>query len=157
MAAIRVICIGKTADPVYRTMIQDYIKRVQHYAKFEWVELSIKTAKNVPENKLKEREAEEVLKQISTADDVILLDEGGKTMGSVKFANWLEQKQLYSSKSLVFVVGGAFGFGSALKKRADFTLSLSAMTFTHQMVRLFFAEQLYRAFTIQRGESYHNE
>jgi len=157
MAAIHVICIGKTGQSEYQELIKDYSRRLQHYAKVTWHEVSPKVAKNVPQKKLMEVEAEAILSVLPDGADMVLLDEHGKEFTSTKFASWLEQKQVYTNKPLAFVIGGAFGFHDNVKQKAIAKVSLSKMTFTHQMIRVFFLEQLYRAFTIIRGEKYHNE
>jgi 23S rRNA (pseudouridine1915-N3)-methyltransferase len=136
----------------------DYEDRLRHYCKFE--ELLIPQIKNVGKlssNDLKIKEGKLILKNIGSTDKVILLDEKGKSFSSIDFSNLLNQKLLDSTKKLVFVVGGAFGFSEEVYKKADSKISLSKMTFSHQMIRLIFKEQLYRAFTILKGEKYHHE
>jgi 23S rRNA (pseudouridine1915-N3)-methyltransferase len=136
----------------------DYEDRLRHYCKFE--ELLIPQIKNVGKlssNGLKIKEGKLILKNIDSTDKVILLDEKGKSFSSIDFSNLLNQKLLDSTKKLVFVVGGAFGFSEEVYKRANSKLRLSKMTFSHQMIRLIFKEQLYRAFTILKGEKYHHE
>ena len=155
---IRLIVIGKTNASYLKTGESDYEDRLKHYCKFE--ELLIPQVKNggkLTHNDLKIKEGKLILKSITPNDQVILLDEKGKSFSSIDFSNLLNQKLLDSTKRLVFVVGGAFGFSEEVYKRADSKLSLSKMTFSHQMLRLIFKEQLYRAFTILKGEKYHHE
>tara|TARA_B100000768_G_scaffold46738_1_gene45571 strand:+ start:668 stop:1141 length:474 start_codon:yes stop_codon:yes gene_type:complete len=154
---IRLIVIGKTNASYLKTGESDYEDRLKHYCKFE--ELLIPQVKNggkLTHNDLKIKEGKLILKSITPNDQVILLDEKGKSFSSIDFSNLLNQKLLDSTKRLVFVVGGAFGLSEEVYKRADSKLSLSKMTFSHQMLRLIFKEQLYRAFTILKGEKYHH-
>jgi 23S rRNA (pseudouridine1915-N3)-methyltransferase len=149
--------IGKTNEKYLDTGIDIYLKRLKHYLPFQFTILpDIKNAGKLKAVQLKEKEGEVILKNIRSEDFLILLDEKGKTFSSVRFARFLEQKFALSKKRMIFVVGGAFGFSEAVYQRADAKLSLSDMTFSHQMVRLFFVEQLYRAMTILRNEPYHN-
>tara|TARA_Y100000992_G_scaffold302309_1_gene275985 strand:- start:354 stop:827 length:474 start_codon:yes stop_codon:yes gene_type:complete len=155
---IRLIVVGKTNADYLKSGESDYKERLKHYCKFE--ELIIPQIKNrgkLSHNYYKIKEGKLILKSIDQNDQVILLDEEGKSFSSIDFSNYLNQKLLYSSNRLVFVVGGAFGFSEEIYKRADSRLSLSKMTFSHQMIRLIFKEQLYRAFTILKGEKYHHE
>jgi 23S rRNA (pseudouridine1915-N3)-methyltransferase len=150
--------VGKTTHEGLQKLIQDYHQRLTHYIGFETrIIPELKNIKNLPVNEQKEKEADLILKQLEPADEVILLDEKGKTLTSVGFAGFLETKMLASTKKLVFVIGGPFGFSERVYQRADQLLSLSAMTFSHQMIRLLFAEQLYRAMTIIKGENYHHQ
>ena len=155
---IRLIVVGKTNANYLKTGESDYEERLKHYCKFE--ELIIPPIKNggkLSNKDLKIKEGELILKNIDPMDQLVLLDEKGKSFSSADFSNFLNQKLLDSTKRLVFVVGGAFGFSEEIYKRADSKLSLSKMTFSHQMIRLIFKEQLYRAFTILKGEKYHHE
>ena len=155
---IRLIVIGKTNTAYLKTGESDYEDRLKHYCKFE--ELLIPPIKNggkLSNKDLRIKEGQLVLKNIDSTDQVILLDEKGKSFSSINFSNLLNQKLIGSNKRLVFVVGGAFGFSEEVYKRANSKLSLSKMTFSHQMIRLIFKEQLYRAFTILKGEKYHHE
>ena len=155
---IRLLVIGKTSASYLKTGERDYEDRLKHYCKFE--ELLIPNIKNggkLSYNDYKIKEGKLILKSIAPKEQIILLDEEGKSFSSMGFSNYLNQKLLYSSKRLVFVVGGSFGFSEEVYKRADSRLSLSKMTFSHQMVRMIFKEQLYRAFTILKGEKYHHE
>lgn len=155
---IKLILVGKTEVEYLQSGITDYKMRVNHYIPFEIIE--IPTQKNqgsLSFAELKSKEAQSIEKFIMRGDIVILLDENGKEMRSIEFAAFLNKQFISVAKNLVFVVGGAFGFDESFKRKANFLLSLSKMTFSHQMVRLFFAEQLYRALTILKGESYHHE
>ena len=155
---IRLIVVGKTNAAYLKTGESDYEDRLKHYCKFE--ELLIPQIKNggkLSHNDLKINEGKLILKNIDSIDKVVLLDEKGKSFSSVDFSNFLNQKLLHSTKRLVFIVGGAFGFSEEVYHRADSKLSLSKMTFSHQMIRLLFKEQLYRSHTILKGEKYHHE
>ena len=137
---------------------EEYFSRLKHYVPIERIELSdIRNAKNLNREQLKEAEGKELLKRILPTDQLVLLDERGKEFSSVSFAAHLEQQMNQSVKAIVFVVGGAFGFSEEIYQRANLKMSLSRMTYSHQMVRMIFLEQLYRAFTIIRGEGYHHE
>ena len=149
--------IGKTDFDYLKQGIVLYEKRLKHYVPFEIVVLN--DVKNPPLSieALKMKEGELILSKIQKDDFLILLDENGTQWSSVDFANFMEKKQGDSMKRLVFQIGGAYGFSEAVYQRANLKMSLSKMTFSHQMIRLFFVEQLYRAFTILKGEKYHNE
>ncbi len=154
---IKLILNGKTEDAYLLEGISIYEKRLKHYCSFEQVIIpSVKAGGHIPDQ-IKEKEAELILKQIDNSDLLVLLDEKGKHLTSTDFADFIEKQQLASVKTLVFVVGGPFGFAESVYKRANYTLSLSKMTFSHQMIRLLFIEQLYRAYTIIKGEKYHHE
>ncbi len=154
---IELILIGKTADRSIIALTDDYIGRLSHYCSFKVnVIPALKNTKNLTEEQQKQSEGSLILQQIGQGDTVVLLDEHGTERTSMEMASWLEKKQM-SSKKLVFVAGGPYGFSKEVYGRADEMISLSKMTFSHQMVRLIFVEQLYRAFTIIRGESYHHE
>ena len=154
---IKLIMIGKTTDKLYIKSINDYINRIGHYNNFS-VQIipGLKNTKNLSHEQQKQNEGYLIQKELSPSDKVILLDENGKEFKSVEFARWLENKQQTTQK-LVFVIGGPYGFSDDIYNRADEKISLSKMTFSHQMVRLIFVEQLYRACTIIKGESYHHE
>jgi 23S rRNA (pseudouridine1915-N3)-methyltransferase len=155
---IKLLIIGKTTDKHLVALIEEYQNRLRHYINFELQVIpELKNVKNLSFAEIKEREADLLLKVFEPNDEVVLLDEGGKCYKSTDFAKFLEQKMLNSGRSIVFVVGGAYGFAERVYQRANQLLSLSAMTFSHQMVRLIFVEQLYRAFTIIKGEPYHHE
>lgn len=150
--------IGKTAFPYLDEGMALYEKRLGHYLSFQSVVIpDLKNAGNLSSELVKQKEGEALISRLKKEDFLVLLDERGKQLTSVEFSVFLEQKFQHSTKRMVFLVGGAWGFSQEIYERADYQLSLSKMTFSHQMVRLFFLEQLYRAMTIQRGESYHNE
>lgn len=155
---IKLLVIGKTDDKNLQQLIDDYQKRLGFYSKFELIVIpDIKNAKNLTENQQKEKEGELILKQLDSSDELILLDEKGKGFRSVEFADLLQKKMNSGIKQLVFVVGGPYGFSDEVYKKANAKISLSKMTFSHQMIRLFMVEQLYRAFTILKNEPYHHE
>ena len=155
---IVLITIGKTNKKYLIEGISDYQKRLKHYTNFERIEIAnIKNAKNFSESELMKKEGELILKQIQNSDHLVLLDDKGKDFTSQKFAQKLQQWMLSGKKRLVFVVGGAYGFSDEIYKRGNEKLSLSKMTFSHQMVRLFFVEQIYRGYTILNNEPYHHE
>lgn len=150
--------IGKTAFPYLDEGMAVYEKRLGHYLPYSTIVLpDVKNAGNMQPDLLKQKEGEIVIARLKKDDLLVLLDERGKQYTSLEFAVFMEQKLQLSAKKMVFLVGGAWGFSEGVYQRADFKISLSKMTFSHQMVRLFFMEQLYRAMTILRGESYHNE
>ena len=154
---ISLLVVGKTVDKQLIKLSEEYQNRLKHYVSFNFLIIpELKNTKNLSEAEQKEREADLILKQIGANDEVILLDERGKKFSSVAFAGFLEQKLLSSVKRIIFVVGGAYGFSERVYSRANSKMSLSPMTFSHQMVRVFFLEQLYRAMTIIRGEPYHH-
>ena len=138
--------------------IKVYSKRIAHYCRFE-VKLfkQVKNSESLPAAELLKKEAEVYLKEIQSGDTLILLDEQGKEFDSRKFAGFIEQKQLHSTKHLIFAIGGAYGFSEELKEKAAGKISLSKMTFSHQLIRVIFLEQLYRGFTIIKREKYHND
>ena len=151
------ILVGKTTDKHFQAGISDYAERISHYMPFDMMTIpELKNTKSLSEEQQKTAEGELILKQIQPSDTVVLLDEHGKELRSVEYARWLAQKQ-QAARRLVFVIGGPYGFSQEVYKRADEKLSLSKMTFSHQMVRLIFTEQLYRACTIIKGEPYHHE
>ena len=151
------ILVGRTNNELFAHAIADYVGRIEHYIPFKIVTIpELKNTKKLSEAQQKIREGETILSEIQTADTVVLLDEHGKEFRSVDYAAWLQKKQ-NTAKHLVFVIGGAYGFSEAVYSRANEKISLSKMTFSHQMVRLIFVEQLYRACSIIRGEPYHHE
>ena len=155
---ISLVTVGKTDVKWVREGLDLYVSRLSHYVPFTLDEIpELKNASSLTHDQIKEREGELVLKRIKDSDEVILLDERGKELRSVELASWLEDKMARSGRDLVLVIGGAYGFSGKVYDRADSKLSLSRMTFSHQMVRTIFAEQLYRAFTIIKGEPYHHE
>ena len=148
---------GKTTDKHIVALMDDYIGRIGHYMPFTVTVIpELKNTKNLTEAQQKEREGELILKQIQPSDYVVLLDEHGKEMRSVDFARWLSQKQQVC-RQLILVIGGPYGFSPAVYARTQEKISLSLMPFSHQMVRLILAEQVYRACTIIKGEPYHHE
>ena len=155
---ITLLTIGKTEDKYLKEGIEKYLKRLKHYVSFKIVELpELKNTKSLTQEQQKAKEGELISKNILNTDQLILLDEKGQEFSSVQFSGFLNKKMLGSVQHLVFVVGGPYGFDPSIQNRADDKLSLSRMTFSHQMVRLFFIEQLYRSFTILKGEPYHHE
>jgi len=155
---ISFLTVGKTEDAYLRDGIDKYVKRLKHYARVELIDLpELKNTKALTADQQKTKEAEMIFKKITPTDYVILLDENGTEYTSQQFANYLEKKGINSTSNLIFVVGGPYGFDSSVYQRANDKLSLSRMTFSHQMIRLFFVEQLYRAFTIIKGEPYHHQ
>ena len=152
------LSVGKTDDPLFSQIIEEYRKRVNYYTPFEMQIIpDIKNAKNLSEKEQKKLEGEKLLKWLQPSDHVVLLDDKGKQYSSVEFAGYMEKKSFSAAKRLVFVVGGPYGFSQEIRERANEAVSLSRMTFTHQMVRLVFTEQLYRAMTILQNEPYHHE
>ena len=152
------LVVGRTIDKHLTTLINDYAERVKHYVPFEMVVVpELKNTKALSAEQQKERESELLQKQLRPGDHIVLLDEGGREFRSMEFAAYLEKKQAQAARRLVFIVGGPYGFAPAIYALANEKVSLSKITFSHQMVRLFFVEQLYRAMTILRGEPYHHE
>ena len=152
------LVIGKTDEAYLRNGLEIFLKRLPHYIQFEMKIIpDIKSTKNLSEEQQKEKEGEVILQQILTSDELILLDEQGIEVSSIDFARFLEKKMISGIKRLVFVIGGPYGFSGIVYSRATGKMSLSKMTFSHQMVRLIFLEQLYRAFTIMKGEPYHHQ
>lgn len=155
---IKLICIGKTDNTALQSLIEDYSKRLGFYIKFV-MELipDLKNAKNLSEIQQKQKEGDLILAKIGSSDVLILLDEHGKQWDSISFADYLQKHMNSGIKNLVFVIGGPYGFSDAVYAKSSEKLSLSKMTFSHQMVRLFFIEQLYRGFTILKNEPYHHK
>lgn len=154
---IKLVCIGKTDKRELETLIKVYSDRLQHYIKFEFEIIpDLKKTKNLDENQQKSKEGELILSGIQNSDFVVLLDENGKQFSSEAFSEYLQKRMNTGLKRLVFVIGGPYGFSDDIYSRANSKISLSKMTFSHQMVRLFFTEQLYRAFTILKNEPYHH-
>lgn len=155
---ITLLVVGKTEDRYLIEGIDKYLNRLKHYIGFNIIVIpEVKNTKNLSEAQQKSREGELILKHTVNTDTVILLDEKGKKYTSVLFANYLNKQMIGSVQHMIFVVGGPYGFDESVYKRANGSISLSDMTFSHQMVRLFFVEQLYRAFSILKGEPYHHE
>ena len=152
-----IILVGKTRDKLYTHAIDDYRDRIGHYMPFEIVTIpELRATASLSEAQQKEKEGELILQKVQPADTLVLLDEHGAERTSMETAAWL-QKKMQTARRLVFVIGGPYGFSDAVYQRANEKISLSRMTFSHQMVRLIFTEQLYRACTIIKGESYHHE
>jgi 23S rRNA (pseudouridine1915-N3)-methyltransferase len=155
---ITLLTVGKTDKDWVRQGMEIYVSRMKHYFPFSVVEIpELKNASSLSEDQIKTKEGELILKNVKPADDVILLDERGREFSSMEFAKVLQDKISYNGKDIIFVIGGAYGFSDAVRQRSNSKISLSKMTFSHQMVRAIFVEQLYRAFTIMKGEPYHHE
>jgi len=155
---ISLLVVGKTEYSYLKEGIADYEKRLKHYINFQIIYLpSVKSTKKSTGDWIKNKEGEQILKFCSKSKFIVLLDENGSTIRSVAFADFIQKKMNQGISELLFVIGGAFGFSEQVYKAADLKISLSEMTFSHQIIRLIFAEQLYRAFTIIKNEPYHNE
>lgn len=155
---IALLTVGKTDRDWVKQGIDIYVSRLKHYIPFSIIEIpELKNVSAMSKDQIKSKEGELILKNVKPTDDVILLDEHGKEFTSVEFAKILQDKISYVGKDITFVIGGAYGFSEAVYQRANSKISLSRMTFSHQMVRAIFTEQLYRAFTIMKGEPYHHE
>ena len=155
---ITLLTVGKTDVAWVREGLELYVSRLKHYIQFSLNEIpELKNAASLSQDQIRDREGELILGALRPSDEVVLLDEHGRQYRSVEFARFLGDRMNRGGKDLVFVIGGAYGFAQKVYDRAASRLSLSAMTFSHQMVRTIFAEQLYRAFTILRGEPYHHE
>lgn len=155
---ITLLTVGKTDKDWVRQGLDIYVSRLKHYVPFSMIEIpELKNVSSLSKEQIKTREGELILKNIRNTDDVILLDEHGKEYSSMELAGAIRDKMTYGGRDIVYVIGGAYGFSDAVYSRANSKLSLSRMTFSHQMVRTIFAEQLYRAFTIMKGEPYHHE
>ncbi len=155
---ITLLTVGKTNDLSFKNAISEYQKRLKFYISFDIEEIpALKNTKNLTEDNQKQKEGELILKSIQNDDEVVLLDDKGSEFTSKQFSGYIEKKMSSGLKRLVFVVGGPYGFSQEVYSRANDKVSLSRMTFSHQMVRLVFTEQLYRAMTILKGEPYHHE
>lgn len=155
---VTLLCINKTTEKYLQEGIAIYENRLQHYCKFQRVEIpDLKNSKNLSFEQQKQKEAELLLSKINNKDFVVLLDENGKELSSVEFSKEINKWMNQSISHVVFVIGGPYGFEQTVYDRANLKLSLSKLTFSHQMVRLFFTEQLYRAFSILKGEPYHHQ
>lgn len=154
---ITLLVVGKTTDPRLQSLIEDYQQRLKHYIPFEFVVVpDIKNAKTLSQEQLKSAEGQAILSFLTPAMDVLLLDEHGREFRSIEYADFL-QKKMGSGRDLTLVIGGAYGFSKEVYDRANGKISLSQMTFSHQMIRLMAIEQIYRAMTILRNEPYHHE
>jgi 23S rRNA (pseudouridine1915-N3)-methyltransferase len=155
---IKLLTIGKTDDHTLQNLIDTYVNRLVHYNKFELdVIPDLKKTKNLSVDQQKTAEGKQILDKLSPSDFVVLLDENGKQLSSEGFSEYIQKRLNSGMKQLIFIIGGPYGFSEEVYSRANGKLSLSKMTFSHQMVRLFFVEQLYRAFTILRNEPYHHK
>ncbi|WPR75136.1 23S rRNA (pseudouridine(1915)-N(3))-methyltransferase RlmH [Algoriphagus sp. NG3] len=155
---IKLIAIGKTDNKAIIELIEEYSKRLNFYIKFEFEVIpDLKNTKSLSEILQKEKEGELILKKLVPSDELILLDERGKSYNSMDFSVYLQKKMNSGLKQLIFIIGGPYGFSDEVYARANGKLSISKMTFSHQMIRPFFIEQLYRGFTILRNEPYHHE
>lgn len=152
------IVVGKTTDKRFEAIIQEYVERISHYIPFA-VEVipELRNTKGLSQSEQKQREGELIQRSLQTGDYVVLLDEHGSERTSMDFAAWMQKKMSAGPKRLVFIVGGPYGFSDDIHKRGNEEVSLSKMTLSHQMVRMFFVEQIYRAMTILNGEPYHHE
>lgn len=155
---ITLLTVGKTDKDWVKQGIDIYASRMKHYFPFSIVEIpELKNVSSLSQDQIKTKEGELILKNVKPTDEMILLDERGREFSSMEFAKALQDKISYTGKDIVFVIGGAYGFSDAVRQRSNSKISLSRMTFSHQMVRAIFVEQLYRAFTIMKGEPYHHE
>lgn len=154
---MKLLCVGKTVTGYLKEGEAEYIKRLAHYSRFEKIDIpELKNVKKLSKEQIKQEEGKLILSKISPGDQLILLDENGTQFSSTKFASFLQKRLNQGGKGIVFVVGGAYGFSDEVYQKSTGKISLSSMTFSHQMVRLFFLEQLYRGFTILKGEPYHH-
>lgn len=154
---ITLLSVGKTDDPLFEQIIASYRKKIGYFIPFEMTYVPDIKRRSLPEKEQAIREGEQLLKLLQPSDYVVLLDENGRQYTSADFADYLQKKMNMVSKRLVFIIGGPYGFSSGVYDAADEQISLSKMTFTHQMVRLLFTEQLYRAMTILKGKPYHHD
>ena len=155
---VSLILVGRTVNKHLTELIDDYASRVKHYVGFDIIVIpELKNTKSLSVDQQKQQEGEQILRQLQQGDHIVLLDEHGKEMRSIEFSKYMEKKMQTISKRLVFIIGGPYGFSPDIYAKTHDKLSLSQMTFSHQMIRLIFVEQLYRAMTIMRGEPYHHE
>lgn len=155
---IKLLAIGKTDNKQLIQLIDEYQNRLKHYVKFELVIINdIKNAKNLSEDQQKEKEEKLILNRLQNTDQLVLLDDKGKHFTSIEFSKYLQKKMNSGIKQLVLIIGGPYGFSDTVYQKAQGKISLSKMTFSHQMIRLFIVEQIYRGFTILRNEPYHHE
>lgn len=152
------IVVGKTTDKRFEAITQEYIERIRHYIPFT-IEVipELKNTKGLSQDEQKKREGELIQKNLQPGDYIVLLDEHGSERSSMDFASWIQKKMAAGPKRLVFIVGGPYGFSDAIHQKGNEEISLSRMTLSHQMIRMFFVEQIYRAMTILNGEPYHHE
>lgn len=155
---VKLICIGKTGKKFLEDGENEYMQRVKHYVQIERIEIpDLKNARKLTFEQIKQLEGKEILSKVGSGEQLILLDERGSVLSSVEYANFIQQRFNAGGKALVFVIGGAYGFSTEVYEAAQGKISLSKMTFSHQMIRMIFFEQLYRAMTILKGEPYHHE
>ncbi|MCX6238981.1 MAG: 23S rRNA (pseudouridine(1915)-N(3))-methyltransferase RlmH [Bacteroidia bacterium] len=155
---ILLLTIGNTDKKYMKEGLDDYVKRLSFYMSFEMKVIpDIKNRNSLTEELQKEKEGQLILNQVSSGDFLILLDERGTEFSSIEFSKWIEKKMISGIRQIVFVIGGPYGFSNTVYQRSDFKISLSKMTFSHQMVRIIFVEQIYRAMTIIKNEPYHHE
>ena len=154
---IKLLVIGKTSDTFLASLILNYVKRIKRYINFEIIELNNSKLKKANFLEIQKKEGIKILEKISKEDQVFILDEKGKGFNSIEFSKFIENKTANSSKNIIFIIGGAYGFSEKIYSRSNTTISLSKMTFSHQIIRLFAVEQLYRAFTIINNHPYHNQ
>lgn len=153
---VRLIVVGKTKEKLVEEGIKEYLKRLTRYTNFQLEVIpDVKVSNKMTPSEVKNLEGKEILKRVGN-DQLVLLDEKGKEFTSVDFSKWIEKQQMNSTKHITFLIGGAFGFSDSVYQKAISKIALSKMTFTHQMIRLIFVEQVYRAFTIIKGEKYHH-
>ncbi len=153
---IKLIVVGKTKRTELSKLIDEYIKRINFYCRFKIIEVNSVKSKKISEEEIKKVEGDNILKNLNKNNTLILLDERGKSYGSRKFSEFISSKT-QTNKNLTFVIGGAFGFSNSIYEKSNDLVSFSSMTFSHQIIRLFFTEQLYRAFTIINNHPYHND
>ena len=150
--------VGRTVDPALSALLQDYVQRVTHYAPFTAEIIpDLRATRHLTQDQQRHEEGKQILSRLLPNDHLILLDEHGKMRTSTEFAAWMQKQLNHSAKRTVFLIGGAYGFSPEIRQRANASMSLSPMTFPHQLVRVIFAEQLYRAFTILHNQPYHHE
>lgn len=155
---LTILMIGKTADSYLQTGIEVFTKRIQHYLNIRLnIIPDLKDRKNLSANQIKEKEASLLMKELLSANTIVLLDEQGTMFSSMEFSNFFQKQMNSGTKEMIFIIGGAYGVDESIKKKAHFVISLSKMTFTHQMIRLLLTEQIYRSMTILKNEQYHNE
>ncbi len=154
---IRILTMGRTRHAYVREGVELYMSRLAHYSRVEFVEIPDQPHKSGLPDQTRQREGESILRHIRPEDHVVLLDENGKSFSSTEWATWIQKQMNAGTRTLVFIVGGAYGFSEEVRKRSNQSVSLSKMTFPHDLVRVIMVEQLYRAFTILKGENYHHE
>ena len=154
---IKLLVVGKTSGSFLASLISDYVKRINHYINFEIIEINNTKLKKANSLEAQKKEGVKILEKIHKEDQVFILDEKGESYNSIDFSKFIENKIVNSSKNIIFVIGGAYGFSEKVYSRSNSVVSLSKMTFSHQIIRLFMVEQLYRAFTIINNHPYHNQ